>query len=248
MSEQNQNNLAAALVAMQKECAYVQKGGRNQAQGYNYASAADVLRHVNEAACENALASFPSVDLLDCIQVPTRNGQTNLATVRVTMTLVHAPSGERLTVSALGQGADPGDKAVAKAQTMAIKYAWMLALNISTGDDPEADESTDRGHLDTPQPQGAPRQPVAHQNGTSRPPSGDVPACPKCGGQMWDNRAKKTNPKAPDFKCKDKEHCDGATWVQSNRAPSPAPQSRTIQQAFDEDAAYAEQMENTAFR
>jgi hypothetical protein len=169
MSEQNQSNLAAALVKMQDACSYVYKGGRNQSQGYNYASAADVLRHVNAAACENSVASFPSADLLDCIQVPTRNGQTNLATVRVTMTLVHAPSGERLTVSALGQGADPGDKAVAKAQTMAIKYAWMLALNISTGDDPEADESTDRAHLDAPQSQGAPRQPTVHQNGSQRP-------------------------------------------------------------------------------
>ena len=29
---------------------------------------------------------------------------------------------------------------------------------------------------------------------------------------MWDNRTTKKNPKAPDFKCKDKENCDGAIW------------------------------------
>lgn len=29
------------------------------------------------------------------------------------------------------------------------------------------------------------------------------PLCPVCGGEMWDNRAKKTNTKAPDFRCKD---------------------------------------------
>lgn len=28
------------------------------------------------------------------------------------------------------------------------------------------------------------------------------PACPECGGEMWDNRATKTNPRSPDFKCK----------------------------------------------
>jgi DNA-directed RNA polymerase subunit M/transcription elongation factor TFIIS len=33
---------------------------------------------------------------------------------------------------------------LSKAQTQAKKYAWLLALNISTGDDPEADERTDR--------------------------------------------------------------------------------------------------------
>lgn len=38
-----------------------------------------------------------------------------------------------------------------------------------------------------------------------------APACPKCGGLMWDNRASKRNPKAPDFKCRDRR-CDGVLW------------------------------------
>jgi len=29
------------------------------------------------------------------------------------------------------------------------------------------------------------------------------PLCPVCGGQMFDNRLTKTNPKAPDFRCQD---------------------------------------------
>jgi hypothetical protein len=55
------------------------------------------------------------------------------------------------------------------------------------------------------------------------PATGDAsaatPACPKCGGPMWDNRDGKKNPKAPDFKCKDK-HCDGVVWP--SKAPAPA--------------------------
>jgi hypothetical protein len=39
----------------------------------------------------------------------------------------------------------------------------------------------------------------------------DVPPCPKCGGRMWDNRAGKRNPRAPDFKCRDRA-CDGVVW------------------------------------
>ena len=39
----------------------------------------------------------------------------------------------------------------------------------------------------------------------------DVPPCPKCGGKMWDNRLGKRNPKAPDFKCRDRD-CDGVVW------------------------------------
>ena len=37
------------------------------------------------------------------------------------------------------------------------------------------------------------------------------PSCPKCGGRMWDNRLSKRNPKAPDFKCRDRS-CDGVIW------------------------------------
>ena len=37
------------------------------------------------------------------------------------------------------------------------------------------------------------------------------PICPKCGGRMWDNRLSKRNPKAPDFKCRDRS-CDGVIW------------------------------------
>ena len=37
------------------------------------------------------------------------------------------------------------------------------------------------------------------------------PVCPVCGGRMWDNRGRKTNPKAPDFKCRTPD-CAGRIW------------------------------------
>lgn len=46
--------------------------------------------------------------------------------------------------------------------------------------------------------------------------------CNICGGEMWDNRAKKTegkiSPKAPDFKCKD-PNCNGVKWPPKNTTP-----------------------------
>jgi hypothetical protein len=53
-----------------------------------------------------------------------------------------------------------------------------------------------------------------------------VPKCPKCSGQMWDNRTSKKSPRAPDFKCKDKDNCDGALWVDKLPKQSPAQESR----------------------
>jgi hypothetical protein len=41
--------------------------------------------------------------------------------------------------------------------------------------------------------------------------SNDTPDCPVCGGRMWDNRLTKRNPKAPDFKCRDR-NCEGVIW------------------------------------
>jgi hypothetical protein len=49
----------------------------------------------------------------------------------------------------------------------------------------------------------------------------DVPPCPKCGGRMWDNRIGKRNPRAPDFKCRDRG-CDGVIWPPRASATGPA--------------------------
>lgn len=53
-----------------------------------------------------------------------------------------------------------------------------------------------------------PTKPAAAGGSSS---SGSSNECPECGGDMWDNRDSKRNPKAPDFKCKDKS-CEGVIW------------------------------------
>lgn len=50
-------------------------------------------------------------------------------------------------------------------------------------------------------------------------------SCPKCGGQVWDNRKDKKNPKAPDFKCRDK-NCDGVIWPPKPAKAAPKPVSQ----------------------
>jgi hypothetical protein len=56
-----------------------------------------------------------------------------------------------------------------------------------------------------------PREVVAEGVPATGPRAIDEPTCPKCGGRMWDNRATKRNPRAPDFKCRDRS-CDGVIW------------------------------------
>lgn len=56
-----------------------------------------------------------------------------------------------------------------------------------------------------------PHVPASQQGATESPAPSDDPACPVCGGRMWDNRENKRNPRAPDFKCRDRS-CEGVIW------------------------------------
>ena len=67
----------------------------------------------------------------------------------------------------------------------------------------------------------------------------DVPPCPKCGGKMWDNRLGKRNPKAPDFKCRDRD-CDGVVW------PPKPPRAAGKRSAKREDEPVAQEIVTTA--
>src|SRR5258705_9527271 len=53
------------------------------------------------------------------------------------------------------------------------------------------------------------------------PLASDEQSCPKCGGRMWDNRLTKRNPKAPDYKCRDRS-CDGVIWPAKGDKSEPA--------------------------
>jgi hypothetical protein len=52
----------------------------------------------------------------------------------------------------------------------------------------------------------------------------DAVSCPKCGGRMWDNRATKRNPRAPDFRCRNRS-CDGVIWPPVPRVQADTPQT-----------------------
>jgi len=51
----------------------------------------------------------------------------------------------------------------------------------------------------------------------------DEPSCPKCGGRVWDNRLSKRNPKAPDYKCRNRS-CDGVIWPPRSSAQADKPE------------------------
>lgn len=159
--------LARKFIEVMKECSYVEKNGTNTYHNYQYATSADVLAKVNASLVKHGIASVAVPDLLDMVDVTTAKGNTEkLATVQMNITLVDTESGETFTITGIGSGQDSGDKAVMKAETAAIKYAYMLSLAISTGDDPEADMqndmSTEQQKRQTNVTSAAPMKPVKH--------------------------------------------------------------------------------------
>jgi len=116
--------IAKKFVEVMRECSHVAKNGINDFHKYKYATASDVLEKVNAALTKHGIASVVTPSLLSMQEITTAKGNTErLATVEVTVTLIDSESGETLTLKGLGSGQDAGDKAVAKSQTMAIKYA-----------------------------------------------------------------------------------------------------------------------------
>ena len=142
--------IAGKLVQVMAECSQVRKNGSNEFHHYKYATSADVLEKVNAALVKFKIASIVTPEVLQSSEVQNSKGNVEQrVTVRITVTLLDADSGESVQLVGLGSGQDGGDKAVMKAQTAAIKYAFLMGLAISTNDDPEADSRTDEGMSNT---------------------------------------------------------------------------------------------------
>ena len=138
------SGIAQKLVNIMNECSYITKDEFNPENKYKYASAANVLKAVNAALVRNKVASIVTPTVLYCMDVTNDKGyMEHQVTVGVNILLIDAESGESVDIYGIGTGQDAGDKAAMKAQTAAIKYAYMLTLAISTGDDPESDARTD---------------------------------------------------------------------------------------------------------
>ena len=136
--------LAEKLIEAMKQCKYVTKNGVNMFHKYRYATSADVLEKVNAAFTKQGIATIVVPEIIKDEAVTTAKGTVeHLVTVKIEFTLVDKDSGETVVFRGFGSGQDATDKAVMKAQTAALKYAYMLSLAIATGDDPEADEKTD---------------------------------------------------------------------------------------------------------
>lgn len=204
--------LAKALAAAQAELEPAKKDAVNPHFKSKYADL---------AACWDAVRAPLARHGLAVSQLPSLDGDV----VRLTTMLMHT-SGEFIGSDAAVRLAKHDAPSVGSALTYLRRYALSAIVGLSTEDDDGAHAMVPQ---QAPRPQPAPspelRQAATKVEGavpgaqtTYHPttqPDGK-PSCPQCGGGMWDNTRErdgspKKNPKAPDYKCRDKE-CGGVIW------------------------------------
>lgn len=181
--------IAKKLVNVMEDCAHIVKNGLNSFHNYKYATAEDVLQKVNESLTKNKIVSIATPVLQRFTDVTNLKGYTeHLATVGVDVQLIDSESGESVTITGVGSGQDAGDKAVMKAQTAAIKYAYMMSFCIATGDDPEAYTKTDENNVGISQNKNVGTTPKAAQVKTKQAADNNAVTCGGCGEVITSDR------------------------------------------------------------
>ena len=204
--------LAKALAAAQAELEPAKKDAVNP----HFKS-----RYADLAACWDAVRAPLARHGLAVSQLPSLDGDV----VRLTTMLLHT-SGEFLGSDAAVRLAKHDAPSVGSALTYLRRYALSAIVGLSTEDDDGAHAMAPQQALRLqPAPSTELRQAAAKLEATipsaqttyvaTTQPDGK-PSCPQCGGGMWDNTRErdgspKKNPRAPDYKCKDKE-CGGVIW------------------------------------
>jgi hypothetical protein len=137
-------SLVAKLSEVMKEVKYIEKKGYNSFHKYKYATESDVAEKVRESLVERNVIMVPNMVSHDVREHTNAKGKTEyIVTVNMEFKFMDGDNGQEITFNMYGEGQDAGDKAVYKAITGAQKYALMKVFMIPTGDDPEADNSTD---------------------------------------------------------------------------------------------------------
>lgn len=131
-------NIAEAINAVMFSVAYIQK---QKADGlrYTFAGEAALIRALRPFMVDYGVVVYvEGYDVLHEESYSSASGsKMNRMEVRATVVFEHAPSKTHISVQALGEGADSGDKALNKAMTGAYKYALRQTFMIETGDDPD---------------------------------------------------------------------------------------------------------------
>ena len=140
-------NIYQKLSLVSRACETVDKDGKvDGIRGFRYATAGNIISMVNQNLFKYRLVAYVNYKLVETkfLQVTSKDGReqtTKFAAVEAVATIVNVDNpDEKINASAFGHGQDPGDTAIGKAQTYALKYMWLSTLQMQQMDEnPEKD-------------------------------------------------------------------------------------------------------------
>lgn len=159
-----------ALSKVMGDVQAVKKDSKNQAQRFNFRGIDAVMNAVGPALRKHGVTILPEdVEVHRSNGTTTSGKQTAEVVVKVTYR-VYGPNGDSIHGKVAAEAMDFGDKAIAKAMSVAYRTFLLQALTIPT-DEPDPDsESFERGasqrNRGLPTKQGVPKRIAAEQYGT----------------------------------------------------------------------------------
>lgn len=144
MSEQIEVYKAIAAIQGKLAQAGIQKGRKNQQQGFAYRGIDDVYAALAPLMADHNLCILPRVtDKYAEERKSAKGGVLFYTAVTVDFDLVSAIDGSKHTVTAMGEAFDSGDKSIGKAQSYAYKaMAFMLFAIPVEGQDNDPDATS----------------------------------------------------------------------------------------------------------
>lgn len=152
-----------ALGAVMADVGHVAKRDRNQAQKFNFRGIDAVVNAVGPVLRKHGVITIPIVEDVQYRDAQTNKGKsTRECMVRIRFEF-HGPAGDKIDSVVVAEAMDWGDKATAKAHSVAYRTALLQVLCIPT-DEPDPDEDSyerDTAVKPTKPAQKAPQRPAA---------------------------------------------------------------------------------------
>ena len=127
------------MLAVMQDVGAVRKGEKNAAQGFNFRGIDSVVNAVAPALKKNGVLVVPALQSVEYAQVEVGKNRTPMLQCRVIVQYVFAAEdGTTLAASVAAEALDSGDKATAKAMSVAFRTALLQALCLPT-DEPDPD-------------------------------------------------------------------------------------------------------------
>jgi hypothetical protein len=134
--------IAQAMGAIMKEVGAIAKKDKNTSQGFNFRGIDSVVNAVSPALQKHGVIVVPSVDDYEYTTVEIGRNRTAMGHVKVIVTYTFIGSnGDSIKATVAGEAMDSGDKATAKAMSVAFRTALLQALALPT-DEPDPDSQS----------------------------------------------------------------------------------------------------------